>query len=270
MMRIFLLLLLLVTGQAHAALTWFWRAEGTTLDGTHDLANGSGTVTLNAAASISATAALVGSNGLWANGSAHQAQIDSTTAMFSAGEGAIGFLVRATAWVGGTVIMSVGSAFNQQYGAKLGGSSGTGNVYCYVGDPDGPSAQAATTVGNLAANVTYGVICRWNHAANTLRVEVYSTPTGTPSLIEGVSNTGGYTQPTSLNATNGFRLGDMSGLGFTGYFDNVFVSKTYAEPIESNFSITSYTGYGGGGSGDVVVNPISGRGGAAAQPVITQ
>lgn len=227
------------------ALSWFWRAEGTTLDGTHDFANGTGTVTLNASASISATAALVGSNGLWANGVSQQGRIDSTTTVFDTATGAIGFLFRATAWAGGTLIVNVGTGGSNQYGFTLSGSSGSGNISFYCGDPEGTNVSAVTTVGNLAQAVTYGVIGRWDHGANTLRIEVYSTPTGTPSLVQGVSNTGGYTQPSGLATSEGFRLGDGSGLGFTGYFDNIFVSKVYAEPIESNFSITSYTAYGG-------------------------
>lgn len=235
------------------ALTWFWRAEGTTLDATHDFANGTSTVTLNSAASISATAALVGSNGLWCNGLSHQGQIDSTTTVFDTATGAIGFLFRATAWGGGTVICNVGTGGANQYGFVVVGSSGSGNLRFYAGDPEGTNVSATTTVSNLAQAVTYGVIGRWDHAANTLRIEVYSTPTGTPTLVEGVSNTSGYTQPTSITTATGFRLGDGSGLGFTGYFDNVFVSKTYAEPIENNFGITSYTSYGGGAATGLAV-----------------
>lgn len=228
------------------ALSWFWRAEGTTLDATHDFANGSGTVTLASSATISGTAALVGSNGLLCNGSAQHAEIESTTTNFSTSTGVIGFLFRATAWAGSTVICNVGSGGANQYGFTLVGSSGSGNLRFYCGDPEGTNVSTTTTVGNLAQGVTYGIIGRWDHAANTLRIEVYSTPTGTPTLIEGVSNTSGYTEPSSLSGASGFRLGDTSGLGFTGYFDNIFVSKVYAEPIESNFSITSYTNYGGG------------------------
>lgn len=248
MRALFISVLLLVVSQALAAPTWFWRAEGTTLDATDDFANGSGTVTLNSAASISPTAALVGANGLWTNGLVHQARIDSTTAMFDTGEGAIGFLFHVTSWAGGSPIVVVSTGGANQYGVKIQGISGAGNITCYAGDADGGAVEATTTVGNLLPNVTYGAICRWDHAANTLRIEAYSDPTGTPTLIEGVSNTSGYTEPTSLSTSEGFRLGDMAGLGFTGYFDNVFVSKDFDEPIQDNFAITSFTQYGGGGS----------------------
>src|ERR1044072_5637000 len=159
------------------ALSFFWRAEGTTLDATHDFANGSGTVTLNSAASISGTAALAGSNGLLCNGVSHQGRIYSSTAIFDTSVGAIGLLFRATAWAGGTSVVTVGTGGANQYGFKVQGSSGSGKLTFCAGEPEGSAVEAITTVGNLAQCVTYGFIGRLNHVANTVRVEVYSSPT---------------------------------------------------------------------------------------------
>ena len=47
------------------ALTFYWRCEGTTLDGTHDYSAGATTMTaIGGGESISATAAKIGSNGV--------------------------------------------------------------------------------------------------------------------------------------------------------------------------------------------------------------
>jgi hypothetical protein len=247
MIRIAILLCLLA-GPAWADPTWFWRAEGTTLDSTDDLPNDMGSITLNAEASISETAALVGSYGLWTNGLLHQGRADATSTVFDPNEGLLAFLLRITQWAGGQTIALIGPSSSNQYGVKLEGLNGSGNMACFVGDADSPPARAVTTVNSLSQDVTYGVICRWDAAAGTLRIEVYSNPTGTPSLIQGVSYTSGYTAPSSLAGEGALKLGDASGLGFTGYFDNVFAAKDFDEPIQDNFAITSFTQYGEGGS----------------------
>lgn len=225
-------------------LTFFWRCESTELDETHDLASDAGDASLNFSATLSETAALVGESGLWANGAAQHASFDSTHTIFDPGEGAIGFLLYVTAWAGGTAICIFGADNTNQYGVRLLGLNESGNIAFFVGDPDSPTAEAVTTIGSLGAGVLYGVVGRWNHAEDTLRIEVYSDPLGTPTLIQGVSNTNGYTAPSSLVGESRFRIGDQSGTGFTAYYDNIFASQDFDEPIEDNFGITSYTEYG--------------------------
>src|SRR5688500_7419965 len=72
------------------ALNFFWRCEGTTLDGTHDFSAGDTTATATNTPAISATAAKIGSNGaLFDSGSDRYAF--TPTSIISTTAGAVGF-----------------------------------------------------------------------------------------------------------------------------------------------------------------------------------
>ena len=229
------------------ALTFFWRCEGTTLDATHDFSAGDTTAESAFTPSIGSAAGMVGTNGIVVDSFGDQYVFDTTSGLANRLVGSMGLLFRYSSWAGSSVIFKVvGSSSAYQYGIMLAGSD---EVRFYVGDPEGSNVSVVTTAANLASGTIYGIIGRWDQANSLLRIEVYSDPLGTPTLIEGVTNSSGFTAPADLVAEGGMRLGDASGLAGAWHIDNVFISDTYAEPIESNFDITSYTLYNGGGSG---------------------
>lgn len=233
------------------ALTFFWRCEGTTLSGTDDYVESGGdtTPTAGGSPSIAAGGAFVGTNGIIATVGTNY-RFDTTTAVFDRTVGSFGMLFRANTWYNGArVIMIRGSAAANQYSIEL---TGAGEIVAKVGDPDGATVDAATTTASLATDTDYGVIMRWDQPNSLLRIEVYSDPLGTPTLIQGVTNSSGFTAPADLVAGDRFRIGENSGGGGSFDIDNIFVSKVYAEPIEDNFGITSYTEYGSVGGGSVV------------------
>lgn len=225
------------------ALTFFWRCESETFDGTHDFVapGGDSTPTAVSGPAINGTAALVGSNGIQIAAAGATYQFDTTTAVFDRLVGAVGFLLRPITLVTDAQIIQIrGTTIADQYFLRMAGAD---ELIFGVGDPD-LAVGAVTTTVDLATSTIYGVIGRWDHGNSLLRIEVYSTPLTTPTLIQGVTHSSGYTAPTGLVDTNRFRMGDVGGLGMAMHLDNIFVADAYAEPIEDNFAIASYTDYG--------------------------
>ncbi len=226
------------------ALTFFWRCEGTTLRGTDDYVESGGdtTPTAGGTPSIAAGGAIVGSNGIIAGTGANY-RFDTTTAVFDPTVGSFGMLFRINTFNNSArPLMIRGTTAANQYSLQLVGAD---EIKFMVGNPDGSNVSATTTSANLVVDTDYGIVCRWDQPNSHLVIELYSTPLGTPALLQSV-DAGAFTAPTELAAADRFRLGENGGVGGSFDIDNVFVSKTYAEPIESNFAITSYTSYNSG------------------------
>jgi hypothetical protein len=237
------------------ALTFFWRCESTTLSGTDDYVQSGGdtTPTAGGTPSIAAGGAFVGTNGIIA-AAGQNYRFDTGTAVFDPNVGAFGMLFRINTFNNqARPLMIRGATAANQYSLQL---VGTDEIKFMVGDPDGSNVAATTTAANLALDTDYGLVCRWDQPNSHLVIEVYSDPLGTPTLLQSV-DAGAFTAPTELAAADRFRIGENSGVGGSFDIDNIFVSKTYAEPIESNFAITSYTAYSAGGASRV--NPLRGK-----------
>ena len=237
------------------ALTFFWRCEGTTLSGTDDYveSGGDSTPTAGGTPSIAAGGAIVGTNGIIA-GTGSNYRFDTGTAVFDPTVGSFGMLFRINTFNNqARPLMIRGATAANQYSLQL---SGTSEISFIVGDPDGTHVAATTTSAGLVTDTDYGLVCRWDQANSHLVIEVYSDPTGTPTLLDSV-DAGAFTAPTELAAGDRFRLGENGGVAGSFDIDNVFVSKVYAEPIEDNFGITSFTQYGAGGSsGEFAATPL--------------
>jgi hypothetical protein len=85
------------------ALTFFWRCEGTTLDGTHDYSAGGTTATGSSSAAINATAARVGTNGVQAPTASDYYSLSATGIYGTTGAAAFSLYVAGGTWVADAV-----------------------------------------------------------------------------------------------------------------------------------------------------------------------
>lgn len=228
------------------ALTFFWRCEGTTLDGTHDFTAGGNTATANNSPAISATAARIGSNGLLFDGVSERYDFNPASIWNRlVGSAAFSFqFPTALATTGQPFFLCRGSAsFDDTIQVQI---VSTNELRLIVRDATAGAVNLDTTSVDLAAGNWYGVVIRWDQPNNRRKIEVYNSSN---ALIQAVEDTStAFTAPASLDASNGFRIGDSGGSVGTVWVDNVFVADTYGEPLENNLTITSYTGYSSGGS----------------------
>lgn len=241
-------LALCACSQAVAAPLFFWRAEGTTLDGTHDFTGGDTTVTFNSAA-LDGAAARVGSNGVYIDDSfSYGTFAVSSSDIADSEEGAIGFSVQFVSSLSGVHLIALQGSGNDYIAVRR---SNTDEVSLrYRNGTIGYDVTIETTDVNLTTGVWYGIVARWNRTAGDLRLEVYDAagdPEGTPVENLSAGITSGAPAITSLD------IGDWYGDGHGAYYDNIFVADTYSEPLEDNLVITSYTEYGGGGGGGSTV-----------------
>lgn len=250
---------------AQAGLTFFWRCEGTTLDGTDDFTVGDNTAT--ATGTADATAMRVGTNGCLVDAISEDFRFDnSTTPIVPVAEGSMGFWLQFPSALPGD-----GS---QIYTARAAAAATDALQIRYdvANDLDWRIANTAagaivlpTTGGQVTTGTWYFIIVRWDDAANDRRIEIYNT---SMSLIDSAEDLAtDFTPPGTLNHTSFPRMGDISAQDVDIYFDNVFISDNYSEPIEDNATITSFTQYDDGTGGGTVINPICGGGGAAAVPI---
>ncbi len=236
-MKKLLLCLLLVPLQVHASAVFFWRAEGTTLSATDDLSPDT-SATANGGVSISNTAEKVGTNGILTTNQ-QDYYIFDPTGICSTTQGAFGgwiqfktavpaagvqFLTRCFDASGAVSEVSLAMANSQEVRLTLVSSGGT-------------SSFLVTSACNIAVDTWYFVVARY-HIANDDRFIACYDSSGT--LIDSVSD---LTTDLAASAPSGlteFRVGNPSANTNAIWADNIFVSQTYAEPLEDFHSITSF------------------------------
>lgn len=227
------------------ALKFFWRCEGTTLDGTDDFTAGDNTATLNSAAAINTDAVRYGTNGLDSPSTQDYASFTiSSQDLASLTLGSFGFAFRITSFLNGVIMFAateLATPNNHIRITMVGTDTDTGRELEFSIRRSGSGAATLTTTdANLLLNTWYHVIGRYDQPNNDRKLEVYDT-NGT--LITSVEDTS-----TAYNAPNAFdilQVGVVNGSGTIDvHTDNFFIGDVYAEPIEDNFDITSYTQYG--------------------------
>jgi hypothetical protein len=247
MRRLLLILLaLLLPSQGWAAVSFFWRAEGTTLSATDDLPAGDTSVTLNGTAAVNGTAALVGSNGVQLSAASDNARLDSNTTLIDPLVGSVAFWVRIQTWTNGASVFYVRGS-NFAYNIEL-YMTGTDELRLHINE-DGAGSTLDTTAANLVTGTTYFVTFSWDQPNSDRRIRVYDS---SGSLIQQVEDTStAFTAPVDLATSDGLRIGEARGFSGAAYMDNIFIGKAYtdADTFLTNRSITSYTSYGGGGGG---------------------
>lgn len=239
---------------AHATITWFWRAESTTLDGTHDYTAGVDTTGTTSGASIDASAALVGSNGVLVNASLDDIQFDGETAIHNRLAGSMAFWFRVQTWLAGVSLVYVrdSASGNNRIDVTLQGTSGSGDIRLTTRNTSATSTLDAFTSGaNLAVDTTYFAVVQWDDANNDRRIAVYDS-SGT-LISENEDTVTDFNVPSSLGGTNQWSVGSQIAGATAFYIDNVFVGDAYTDGacFLTNRSITSYTSYSCGGAAHV-------------------
>lgn len=252
---IVLLLTLLWAAPSHAALTFFWACESTTLaSGTTDFSPDTSATGGGTSPSITAGAAIIGTNGCEFNnatGGEHYRfsnaghQIVSNTA----GSIALGFNM-ATRAANGTLFYIQGASSGNDHIQIF--TTATDELKCQIKSNNGGTpvtASATTTAFNFSLSTTYWVTCGWDVGANQIKICVYDN---TGAQLDTTCRTGsGLVAPTDLTLSDAFRIGETSGASQTENIDNIFVWDTLAGADScflSNRTITAYSSYTCGSS----------------------
>lgn len=236
------------------ALTFFWRCEDTTLDGTNDFTASDNTATANSTPSISATAAKVGSNGILIDSSSDGYRFAPTSLIDRlVGSVAMWFQFPVTFVASGqTFFLSRGNASANDFIA-IGGGTGGDEVRLSISNASTTVVNLETSGASLAAGNWYFVTASWDQPNNDRKIAVYNS-SGT-LIAQNEDTSTAYDAPAALDAGDGLRFGDASGWGATrnGWFDNIFVGSAYTDAATflSNRDITSYTEYAAGSSATV-------------------
>lgn len=219
-------------------ITFFWRCEGTSLTTNADFSlsdTSAGGATL---ATIDASAARVGSNGILCDSSGEQFRFN-TNSIWLTSAGSAGFSIRfpSDPADGTTLMVARDGDGSDRYSIDC-DSTKILEFNAYAG-----GVQQYNIISNisLSNNTWYGVIVRWDQPNNTVALEIYDSSN---ICIDKILSTTAYTLPsqTDLDAsTNGFRIGPDT--ASTTHYDNIFLSDDFDEPIQNNFTITSILGY---------------------------
>jgi hypothetical protein len=252
------------------ALLFFWRCEGTTLDGTHDYSAGDTTATLNSGALINTDAARFGTNGLDIPTASDTARFNAAS-IINGAEGSVALSVRFTTFASGrSLLMAFGTNVLDQIRIETTGTDdATGRELRVRHRTTAGGAEnvvIATTAADLELNVWYGVVARWDTTADSLKLEIYNSD---GSLRTEVSSSSAITAQTDI--VNLWWGEDGAG-AIDMHMDNLFIADTYEEPLEDFLDITSYTEYGAAG-GDPEGSLIQGkllRGGLLLGGVLTR
>lgn len=222
---------------ALADVTWFWRAEGTTLSGTDDKSAGDTTATANGGVSISATAAKVGSNGILTTDANDYYEFASASISITSQGAAGGWIQFKTALPGSSNnhplrLADSGASTN---GLNIG--TNTGNDARFRMSRTGSSdIDLSATNCNFALDTWYFIIVRWHIANDDRKVECYNS-SGT--LIDSNEDLTTDLSANEPSAHDVIRWGGGSSANPV-WIDNLFISQEYAEPIENFMSITSF------------------------------
>lgn len=225
------------------SLLFFWRCEGTTLDGTHDFTAGDTSATANGSATISAVSPLIGSNSILTAGSASHFRFDSGS-IIAAAEGSLSLSFRITTWVAnGTLFTIFGSSTDNFIQVLM---TGTDELRFQIGSATGPTdISLDTTAANIATGTDYRLIVRWQDSTNSRYIGVFNSSDALISETE--DTTTNWVVPTELSGSDRARFGDTGGALSVFRLDNIAIADDYAEPLEDFFQITSYTDYGAAG-----------------------
>lgn len=232
------------------ALKFFWRCEGTALDGTHDYSTGGTNMTLVGEASLSTDAAYLGTNGVACVDSIdfYHMAVDSIIGS-TIPVGSIGFWFRFP-----DVVFSGGNPFgvtfeeptwnvtNNWLGIR---TSGTTVQLSMRSNAVSALSLDCSDIG-LSTATWYFVTAAWDFANDKRKIAAYSASAQLGSA-EDTSTGIGSRQPVTITR---FDIGNRSGTNQAFHVDNVFVGDSYddAEVFATYRNITSYTQYGVAGA----------------------
>lgn len=244
------------------AITFFWRCEGTTLSGTDDLPGADTSAAATGSPEISATAALVGSNGILINANNEYYSLNSEDAVLNSAAGAIGFWFRSQSFAADSDVIRL--RFNSGDSSDWVGvvtSTTTNNHLVFLFRTSGVGYTVLDSTYAISNDTTYFVIVKWDNAANDRRIEIYNSSGTLLQADEDLATS--WTAPAeAYPVTDGMAFGGPSS-SINFYLDNIFIGTAWADgdAFLTNRSITSYTAYGAGG-GTVALSGSAGTGGS--------
>jgi len=225
-----------------SGLTFFWRCEGTTLDGTHDYSAGDTTATLDSGTTISSAQPMVGTNSLALSGTSDSAifAINSND-LISPSAGAIGFWVRIGTQSAGAELFSAWNLSTPSNNIRVFmDASDASQLKFQYRSSAGDNNQVGTTIG-LTTGTWYFIVARWHYANSDIRLEIYDDTGTLLQYVEDLSSGFVAGGPAGLDT---LQIGTNTGANIgTTYFDNVFIADTYNAPLQHFSTITSYTQY---------------------------
>jgi hypothetical protein len=229
------------------ALTFYWRCESGTLDGTHDYSAGDTTATNNNTPTYTTSARLVGSTGNGLDITTDARAMFDAASIWTASQGAVGFWVQTTDFSLDSsrkcfALTEASSGFPVRI-YLTGAGSGSTDVTAYTNDARTGQATIATSGVAMATGSKYFVTFQWNTSTNSRRVAVYNSSLTLINANEDTSTS------FTVDGTPGQVWVGNSG-SWRGYFDNVFIGSAYgdATAFVTNAAIESYTSYGSGGA----------------------
>ena len=238
------------------SVNFFWRAEGATLDNTHDYSVGDTTATLGSTAAINTDAAYIGTNGLDIPSSSDNAQFTvSNGDIINTITGSFGFWFRMVTFTTASMFAAVENAqqANNITIARSGTDDATGREILFrIRRSGGANVTLTTTDADLALNTWYFVLARFDEPNNDRRLEIYNTDGSLRTAVEDLA-----TNFDQLSALDTLYIGEIGGGATDVHIDNIFIADDYNEPLEDNMNITSWTEYGA--AADTL--PINVRGG---------
>lgn len=220
---------------------FFWRAEGSTLDGVHDFSAGDTTATANGAVAISAAQAFRGTNSVFSQtaGDYYSFAI-APPDLWDDAAWSIGFAFRFEAWAADALFFRLTdvSATNNQVHVVTIGSSGSGNIRLRIGQTGGAETDITLTGNQIALSTWYGCVCRGQRANQLGRIELYNA---SQALIDSAENLAVPLGHFPLNSQiDELRIG-LQTLAPDVHIDQVVIGSSYADPAETWLGYSSYT-----------------------------
>jgi hypothetical protein len=215
-----------------------------TLSGTTDYTAGADTTcTVNGTADVNATAALIGSAGLQVVDASDYCAFNASATVTPTTAGSFAFYFRIQTWVNGTSLFFVRANADSNTHLKVTLSTGD-DLSFGIRDVTLGNRVLSTVGAGLVVNTTYFATFQYDTGADDMRICIYDSG---GSLVQACTEDLSTTvhEPAALDASNGFRWGEVEGFAGAFYLDNTFFGNAYADAdtFFCNRNITSYASY---------------------------
>lgn len=222
------------------AITFFYRCEGSNLDGSNDYSVGDTSGAINGSAAFNSDASYSGTNGIDcpSNGSYVSFSITDHD-LINPQKGSFSFRFRINTWLDqGVIFYAVGSNTSNYIKVFMNSTSGIRTQFSKAGV--GTTNQ--TLSPTLTTGVWYHYILRWNENEGWHSSAIYDA--------DGTIRSGGYSCASSFSGPNApielteLRIGNGVGAGTIDFhIDHVYISKDPLEPLYDYRDNSTYATY---------------------------
>lgn len=209
----------------YSDITFWWRCEGTTLDGSDDHTNGEdSTATLASSAAINTDAVKIGTNGLDCPSADDRAEFtDSTDGMLDPESFRVGMWVYINSWP------------TNYDGVFVRKDSGAADIYLNYRYTEHTlrlnyGAVLATTTATLSLSTWYFVEYAAELSSDTLKIYIDGVERASSSASLSTPTAGGYV-----------RIGEGVGADGDFYIDNVIISNDITRDLYALRNVTAYS-----------------------------